>query len=765
MLKKKWLVIGGLGITLGFYQMHSEKRPLIVVSNRLPVSIKSAGNEWEISSASGGLASALNGVKTKIPFRWVGWPGASYFPNQQKEIQKELLKKDLYPIFINKEQEEHYYHSICNSFLWPLFHYFTDHMLHTTESWHFYEEINQLFADEVINLAEDGASIWVHDFHLMFLPQMLREKRPDLKIGFFLHIPFPSSEVYRMLPHRKELLQGILGADYIGFHTTDYSKHFTSSCLRVLGLTTDKDTISYQGRKIGVGTHPIGMNIRSFDEILSKPHYFSYIQEIKERYKSHQVVLGIERLDYTKGIFFKLLAFEKLLEKNPDLIGKVILLQIIVPSRLDSPEYQKHRADVEKMVSRINGKFSKPGFNPIHYMYRNLPLAELIAIYCLANVCMVTSVRDGMNLVAQEFIYCAQKAQTKGSLILSEFAGSAHHLPHAHIVNPFDIEGMAETLRVTLELPDCEKEKNLNRMKENVLMLDSPIWAKQFLEKMYESAEENAAHKFIHLLTEGEIQKVVAIAKKSEKRTIFLDYDGTLREITSHPMEASPSTEILHLIRNLSELKNTEVHIVSGRDPNTLQSWLGDLPIHLSAEHGFLTKASNQKNWTSLKEIDLTWMPYVKKILDKAVEEIPGSSLETKNCVLSWHYRLADSNYGEWRANELYSSLIQELANLPVEIISGKKVLEVRAQGISKAKYIQQSLNENIPNHFILCVGDDRTDHDMYKALPEEAISIHVGDDLVKTSYQLKTPSEVRDLLRRIYSALIEVGQSKVLDQ
>jgi trehalose 6-phosphate synthase/phosphatase len=744
--------------------VYLKKGTLFVVSNRLPISIRSEGEKWEMIPSSGGLASALIGVKEKIPFKWIGWPGTSFLANQKKEVEQKLGESNLYPIFINKEQEEHYYHTICNSFLWPLFHYFTDHMLQSTDSWHFYQEINQLFADKVIELAEEGASVWVHDFHLMLVPRMLKEKRPDLKIGFFLHIPFPSSEIYRMLPQRKELLQGMLAADYIGFQTKDYAKHFTSTCLRVLGLSTDRDNISYQGKKVRIGVHPIGMNIKSFEEILSKPKYCSYIQEIKERYQTHLVILGIERLDYTKGIFFKLKAFEKLLEQSPELIGKVILLQIIVPCRLDSPEYQKHRAEVEKMVSRINGKFSKPGFNPIHYMYRHLPLDELIAIYCLANVCMVTSTRDGMNLVAQEYVYCSQRAQTKGCLILSEFAGAAQHLPHALIVNPFDIEAMSHTLKLALELLPEEKERNLNRMIENILHLDSPIWGENFLSKMHEAALKNAENQIVQILTQKESNKLVELALQSKKITLFLDYDGTLREITAHPMDATPSKEVLELIRHLADLKEVDVHIVSGRDHHTLQRWFGDLPIHLSAEHGFLMRKSNQENWNSLKEIDLSWVPYVKKILKRAVEEVPGSFLETKSSVLSWHYRLADVNYGEWRANELYSSLIQELANLPVEIVPGKYVLEVRAQGVSKAKYVQQILDSYFPNHFILCIGDDRTDHDMYQALPENAISIHVGEHSVKTSYHLNSPVEVCDLLQKIYLALSESQQSKVLD-
>lgn len=734
--------------------MHPSKEPLIVVSNRLPVSIKNQQNEWKIQTSSGGLASALTGVQSEIPFQWIGWPGASFFPHQQKEIESALAEKNLVPIFLNKEQEEHYYHNLCNSYLWPLFHYFTEQVTHSLESWRFYEEVNQLFAQKVAELAPIGSRVWVHDFHLMLLPKLLRELRADVKIGFFLHIPFPSSEIYRMLPKRKVLLEGILGSDYIGFHTTDYAKHFRLSCLRILGLSAEQGQIVHQSRKVGVGIHPIGMNVSSFEEVLSKPKYFSYIKEMKERYNSHKVILGVERLDYTKGISLKLQAFEVFLEKNPEWIGKIILLQVIVPCRHNSPEYQQHRSEIEKLVSRINGRFSRPGFNPIHYMYRSLPRAELIALYCLADICMVTSIRDGMNLVAQEFIYCAQRAQTKGCLILSEFAGAAHHLPHALMVNPFDIEGMALTIKEALSLPLEKKEDMLNQMQERVCLLNSPLWAKHFLTEMQKTTEENACSLKGHFLTEEEKVELSQKALKARKRVLLLDYDGTLREITSHPTEAKPTREILSLLKQLSLLEHTEVHLVSGRDSKTLESWFGELFVHLSAEHGFSHRAKAKKEWSAFKEVDLSWMPYVETLLKKVVDEVPGSFLENKESVLCWHYRLADSDYGQWRANELYINLVQELANFPVEITSGKCILEVKAQGLSKARYVQKVLQNTSSDDFILCMGDDSTDLEMYKALPENATCIHIGELSSSTLYHLKTPSEARSFLHQILDAL-----------
>ena len=744
--------------------MPSPTKSLIVVSNRLPISITQKNNELEITNSAGGLASALMGVQEKIPFKWIGWPGASFFEKQEDEIKQKLHKKNLYPVFINREEEGHYYHTICNSFLWPIFHYCTNHVIHSQESWNFYEKVNQHFADEVILQADLGATVWVHDFHLFLLPKLIREKRPDLKIGFFLHIPFPSSEVYRMLPKRKEILEGILGSDYIGFHTSDYARHFRLSCHRVLGLDSNLDGISYTGRKIGLGIHPIGMNIASFNEILSKPAYYSYIQEIKERYNCYKVILGVERLDYTKGISLKLKAFELFLEQNPSMIGKVILLQIIVPSRLDSSDYKDYRSEIEELVGRINGKYSKPGYTPIQYIYRNLPLAELIALYCLADICMVTSIRDGMNLVAQEYVYCSEKANANGTLILSEFAGASHHLPHALIINPYDIESVAETLKTAIDIPSISRRTNLKKMTEFIESLDSPIWAQAFLAKLELQATKNAIHYKAPLLSNKVAQQIKEQAALASHREIILDYDGTLREITLSPMEARPTKEIISLLTELSSQPNTRVHIVSGRDHSNLQTWLGHLNINLSAEHGYLKKSASEKEWQPLKEADLSWINHVKAILEKAVDEVPGSHLEIKSSVLSWHYRMADLDYGQWRANELYTTLIQELSNLPVEIIPGKKVIEVRACGVSKAKYIEHILKDVPEDAFILCMGDDLTDQEMYPALPKSAYSIHVADHSSKAKHVIDSPMQVRELLKSLVNPVTQSSEPVSLD-
>ncbi len=739
--------------------MQNQSSSLIVVSNRLPISLHCQDDRWEIKPSTGGLASALTGVQEKIDFTWIGWPGASLFENQKEEVKNELQKQKLIPIFLNKEQEEHFYHTFCNSILWPLFHYFTDPVTHSCQSWEFYEEVNQIFANEVIQQANFNSTVWVHDFHLMLLPSLLRKKRPDLKIGFFLHIPFPSSEIYRMFPKRELLLKGLLGADYIGFHTSDYARHFRLACLRVLGADTTEEGVIFQGRKTGVGAHPIGMNIASFDKILSSENYSSYINEIKSRYQNQKVILGVERLDYTKGILLKLQAFERCLEKNPELIGQIVLLQIIVPSRHSSQEYQHYRSEVEQAISRLNGKYSKPGFIPVQYLYRHLPLDELVALFCLADICMIASIRDGMNLVAQEFVYSASHMKETGVLLLSEFAGASHHLPHATLINPLDIEGMADQIQVALQMPTKEKKSKIDKMASLVKGLDSPIWAAKFLEKLELMAQKNSSLKLLFGLNEKQYHYLIKRSTHANQRIFILDYDGTLQELENLPMKAAPSRALLKILERLALCEETEVHIVSGRDSQTLQSWFGHLPIALAAGHGYQYKEAHSNDWNILRDCEFSWKGYVQEILNKVVEEVPGSFLEFKESSICWHYRLSDLDYGQWRAKELYTSLMHDLANHPVEVIAGKKIIEVRAQGVSKGNYVRHLLKSASKDPFILCIGDDRSDEEMYAALPKKAISIHVGERCQNSTYQLESPLKVRELLSEISAALYQTKE------
>jgi trehalose 6-phosphate synthase/phosphatase len=480
----------------------------------------------------------------------VGWPGTAIPPELEAKAVRLAAEEGCVPVFLAESEQEAFYARICNETLWPLFHYFVDHMRFGSDDWEVYKEVNERFAETIADIAAPRARVWIHDFHLALVPEALRRRRRDLAIGFFLHIPFPSSEIYRLLPTRAELLRGILGADYVGFHTGDYARHFRSACLRVLGIEPGHDTIEHDGRTVGVGVDPIGIDVASFRRSLRAPETAAAEAEIEERYAGRQLVLGIERLDYTKGIPQKLSAFERILEQDPRRAETVTLLQVVVPSRLESADYQAKRDEIEMRIAHVNGRFARPGVTPLEYVHRSVSRAELVALYRRADVMMVTPLRDGMNLVAQEFVLCqtgaAGSVDRPGALLLSEFAGAANVLPGAVLVNPWDADDLASRLVEALALDPRERRRRLELMAARMEQLDSARWARSFLRRL-----ERFAHPRVRAarpLDEVARLRIGAELEAAGRRTILLDYDGTLRELAGHPDLATPTPEIRELL-------------------------------------------------------------------------------------------------------------------------------------------------------------------------------------------------------------------------
>lgn len=730
------------------------QRPLVVVSNRLPIQLEEQSGKWEVRPSSGGLATALNGLGAQRT--WIGWPGADVKDSDQGAVRDLLQRDGLVPVFLSAREEELYYTGFCNTALWPLFHYFTSWVSYDETEWKTYVAVNERFADAVSECAPEGARVWVHDFHLMLLPALLRARRPDLQIGFFLHIPFPSSEVYRLLPRREELLEGLLGSDYIGFHTSDYAQHFRSSCVRVLGLDVDWERLHWQGRTVGIGAHPIGIDTARFQELAQSPRTAELYREFEASYGGRRIVLGVERLDYTKGLRLKLEAFERFLKADPSRVDRYVLLQVVVPSRLDHPAYKGLKSQVEESIGRINGVCGRPGRAPVHYLHRSLSSEELVALYRLAAVCLVTPVRDGMNLVAQEFVAC-QAAESElpacnGALVLSEFAGAAHPLGRALLVNPWHTDKVADAIAQALEMPAAERRSRMETMARNVLAMDCNVWAHGFTSALDRMAISNHPTTRSQPLVGALRTELLRAFAAAPSRIVLLDYDGTLRELTAHPDLARPTPEILALLEALSSLPDTEVHVVSGRPRDTLERWFAALPLHLCAEHGGAWRGRSG-DWNAASGVQLGWMPRVKEILEAASREVPGTFVEEKSCSVAWHYRLADAEYGPWRARELHSRLNEELANLPTEVMSGRKLVEVRAAGINKGRYVRSATEGLRENAFVLCLGDDRTDLDMYPVLPPGAWSVHVGSAADAARCYVDAPADVRALLRSIVAA------------
>ena len=435
------------------------------------------------SSSSGGLVSVLSTLKPSLDFKWIGWPGTEITKSEKDLFETQLVNEyGYYPVYLTSNEIDRYYYGFSNSVLWPLFHYSQDRVDFSQHYWEDYVKVNEKFAEKVLSLCDDNTTVWVHDYHLFLLPQILRKVKPKLRIGFFLHIPFPSSEIYRMLPARNEILEGILGSDLIGFHCYEYLRHFVSSCKRVLGLKVSNRKISFQERSVKVGTFPIGIDFDKFHDSSLSEETIKALEKLRNTHQNKKLILGVDRLDYIKGIPQKLIAFENFLEKYPEFRENTILIQVGLPSRYKVPEYKKLKNEIDQHVGRINGRFGSPNHSPIHYIAHSISFEELSALYRIADAMLVTSIRDGMNLVCMEYI--ASQQNKNGVLILSEFAGAANALQNALLVNPWDISKIVEAIHQALTMNEQERKRRQMLNYEYVKKHTSSKWGQSFIRKL-----------------------------------------------------------------------------------------------------------------------------------------------------------------------------------------------------------------------------------------------------------------------------------------
>ena len=731
----------------------------IIVSNRLPIKISNLDKSFEFSSTSGGLATGMKSIHKKNNFLWIGWPGIDKksLGNNLAKAEKLLNKKNYIPVFLRKKEINDFYYGTSNEALWPLFHYFIEFSIFNKAHWKSYVNVNKKFADCVIKYAKKDDIIWVHDYQLLLCPRMIKTKRPDLTVGFFLHIPFPSFEIFRIFPWREKLLEGILGSDLIGFHTYDYVRHFLSSVKRILKYDVIFNKINVGSREVLVDTFPMGIDYAKYSDAARKKNKQkkSEMSDLRLQLKDHKktssdskLILSIDRLDYTKGVINRIKAFEIFLTNNPEYRGKVRLVMLTVPSRSDVDDYIKLKKQTDEIVGRVNGKFASVNWTPIWYYYRSMSFDELIDLYTITDIAMITPVRDGMNLVAKEFV--ATRVEGDGVLILSEMAGASKELYESITVNPFDLNKMSEMILQAINMPKREQIKRNRSMQERLSRYTVNYWAKDFMKNLISRAKsnQNSVTNYFNL---SEKNKLIEKLKLSNNKLIILDYDGTLVTFKDKPELAIPDDNLIGILDNLSNIKGLDIAIVSGRDKLFLENNLGKLNVSIIAEHGHFFKKKN-KNWISLGNIDKVFLNEIYAILQSFSDRTPGTFTEKKESGLVWHFRKTDPELASERVVEI-ETVLNSLLTDQFQILNLDKAIEVTSRKFDKGSAVNELTKKKKYDH-VVCIGDDITDENMFKNLVENSTTIKVGIKNTCASYYIDGPKSVRNLLDDINTYL-----------
>ncbi|QLE00146.1 bifunctional alpha,alpha-trehalose-phosphate synthase (UDP-forming)/trehalose-phosphatase [Galbibacter sp. BG1] len=728
----------------------------IIVSNRLPLQVKLNNDELEITPSVGGLATGMKSVHKDGGGIWIGWSGLTdeeLNSELEAKVDKAVAKENCAAVNLSQNDIDNFYYGFSNRTLWPLFHYFMEYTEFEKDFWESYKSVNQKFADVVIDHLEDGDKVWVHDYQLLLLPQLIKEKKPDTSIGFFLHIPFPSYEIFRTFPWREELLTGMLGADLLGFHTYDYERHFLSSIKRILRLDVKFNEIVYHDRIVKVDSFPMGIDYKKFHdaavqhtELQSKDR-----SELQQRLDDHiqasedtKLILSIDRLDYTKGIPNRIRAFEYFLNKYPQFKEKVRLIMLSVPSRSNVPQYQLLKKETDELVGRINGQFATVSWTPIWYFYRSMPFDNLIDLYTSSDVALITPVRDGMNLVAKEYV--ATRTNKDGVLILSEMAGASKEMNEALLINPNNFEEIADAIKQALEMPKEEQISRNTILQRRLERYSVEKWATEFMKSL--DATKNLGQVIVSERLDETLQnQMFTDFKKANSKLILLDYDGTLSGFQDNPQNASPDADLLKLLDKVNDLPNTDMVIISGRDKETFEKWFGLKDYSLITDHGVWLK-KHDKNWEALERIKTEWMENIRPILETFVDRTPGTFIEEKKYSLAWHYRKADPELAQIRTIELNTVLTSLISNNDLTVLKGNKVIEIKSSSVNKGRAASRLLSAK-DYDFIFTIGDDWTDEYMFEEVPDDSYTVKVGFKKTKAKYYVKDTQEVRTILNK----------------
>lgn len=735
------------------------KKRLFIVSNRLPVNIIEKGDDAEVKVSSGGLVTAIRGYMTQggshekeyEAVYWAGVPGCTSQVWYKAIAHMSEKEYSFLPIFMNKRTYDNYYNGLSNSVIWPLFHYFTSYAEYRNSWYESYQQANVAFADALTEQLQPGDVVWIHDYHLLPLAGLLRERIPGISIGFFLHIPFPSYELFRIMPKQwqRELLEGMLGADLIGFHTIDYASHFLKSLQMVLGLEHDMHVVNYRNRLIKIDIFPISISYSQFHDAYDNPKVRRLREDIRAQFAGTKMIFSVDRLDYTKGVSSRLAAYESFLVNNPGFQGKVVFVMVIVPSRDTISRYAERKKLIDEFIGRLNSKLGTFNWQPVIYRYSSLEFEELMAFYTGCDLALITPLRDGMNLVAKEFV--ASRKDMHGVLVLSEMAGAARELTDAILINPNDIEEGAAAIVKGLTMPEDEQQRRISVMQERVRRYDVQAWASDFFTQLSRITARQKEFS-VKFLDDGDRRQLLDGYRETRKRLFLLDYDGTLVPFYSLPGQARPDKRIIDMLSKLAADPANTVYVISGRDSHTLEQWLGFLKINLVAEHGARIRNDNRE-WENIIETDPEWYSDIMMVMDEYVRRCSGAFIEKKDFSVAWHYRNAEPRQAKVLAAELYSELSEFASRHGLQVIMGNKVVEVRYHGVDKGTVVRRIMAKE-GYDYVFCAGDDRTDEDMFRVLAgvPEAWTIKVGLGASFAKYNLPALQFVISLLETIGS-------------
>ncbi|HEX5113337.1 MAG TPA: bifunctional alpha,alpha-trehalose-phosphate synthase (UDP-forming)/trehalose-phosphatase [Saprospiraceae bacterium] len=735
--------------------MSTHSSRLIFVSNRLPIQLSERAGKVFIRASDGGLVSAAKSYFEKIPqhadIKEKIWVGAADFSEERWKRYMVNGKKEMSftmePLFIPSKEYSQYYNGFCNAILWPLFHYFPSYAIFTGQTFESYEYVNQLFCNKILSILQPGDIVWIHDYQLMMVAGLLREKSPQTTIGFFLHIPFPSYEIFRLMHKewKEKIIHGLLGADLIGFHTHDYIQHFLEVVHHITGIAHQFWILPWNGRKVKVGIFPLGIDFEKFHNPRSSLKDIRKKKTLREKFSHEKIIFSVDRLDYTKGITHRLTGYDHFLDNYPEWRRRVLFILVVVPSRQIISQYLERRKLIEEQISRINGKFSTLQWQPILYQFKNLKFSELSVLYQISDVALITPLRDGMNLVAKEFI--ASRTRQDGVLILSKLAGAAHEMGEAILVNPTDQGSMAEAISRAMNMDLAEQKLRMGFLQARLKKYDVVSWFDSFLKEMKKISSMQEEFK-AELVTESIANEFKNKFDHASKRLILIDYDGTLVPFDSNPADAKPTAEVISWLKAITRDDKNQVAIISGRKLKTLEQWFQNIPIHLIGEHGIWTRLAGHERKREAAS-DLSEIELIRATLELYVDWCPGSFLEEKENSMAWHYREVKPQNGFKQSRELIECLFHLLRNSKFDLIDGNKVVEIRPSTINKGTAAIKVEHILAPD-FIIVIGDDTTDEDMFEALQQNAITIKVGEGESKAKYKLSDQRSVLKLLQKL---------------